>query len=911
MKKMTLSALVHLTSKIIVKRINVQFFIFILSLCCITLSGFAQQSDYQKVLKTTTFRNLGPYRAGSWISAIAVPETTDPAYKYTFYVAGRNGGVWKTVNNGTTFSPIFDKVGVSSIGCISISKSNPNIIWVGTGEAYNARSSHPGKGVYKSINGGKTWAFMGLAETSHIPKVIINPTNPDIVYVAAMGNLYSPNKDRGVFKTADGGKSWKKILYVDENTGVTDLVMHPTNPNILYAASYEKYRLPWTFVAAGEGSRLYKSVNGGDSWEMLKNGLPQGKLGRIGICIYPKNPSILYTVIENMNPKPNIKINEKIAVNYDRDPYYDQFLGGQVYKSANDGKSWELRNDTTSNVSGKAAYSFNQIWVSSENPDNLYIISDDFQVSTDGGKTWPGTNSNKQPLFKNMFGDHRTMWIDPKDARHMLCGSDGGFYETWDGGVNMTFHYQIPLGEMYTVEYDDAKPYNIYVGMQDHDGWKGPVNGWSGEISLEDWVLTGMWDGMYTCIDHNDNRWLYITTQFGGHRRVDQLKGVRVDIEPKAPKGSPKYRFCWTPPLHISPFNSSVIYTGGQKLLRSEDRGDHWQEISPDLTTNDSTKTLGRGHTMFCTLTTISESPVKKGVIWIGTDDGRVQMTKDNGVTWINCTEKIAAVGGPNDAYVERVFASTFKDGTAYICKSGYRSDNPSPMVFMTTDFGNTWKNISAGLPQQSVNVVIEDPKRPGLLYLGNNQGAYVSFDSGDHWIAFDGNIPTVPVKDIKVQSRENDLIIGTYGRGAFVGDISLLQQITNEQINKPVTLFTIKPKPQRNFSERASWGNYRMMGNNNLHTPNEPNGLCIYYHFNQDLATVATIELIDGSGKVLKKAVAGKEAGFHKLMIDTRAITPGSYKVKLSTDNFTAEQPAEVTESPVWPVGYGDWHLR
>lgn len=886
--------------------------ILLLSFLLITIPGFAQQQADIKNLQTITdFRNLGPYRTGSWISAIAVPETSNPAYKYTFYVAGRNGGVWKTLNNGTTFFPVFDSVGVSSIGCIAISKSNPEIVWVGTGESYNARSSHPGRGVYKSINGGRTWTTMGLPETNHIAKVIIHPTNPDIVYVASMGTLYTPNRARGVFKTTDGGKSWSKVLYIDENTGVIDLVVHPKNPNILYAASYEKYRHPWTFEAGGEKSRLYKTINGGLHWEMLKNGFPQGKIGRIGICIYPRNPAILYTVVENLNPKPNVIVNEKVATSYMRDPYYDQLLGGQVYKSINDGKSWELKNDTAYNVSGKAAYSFNQIWVSPKNPDHLFIISDDFKVSTDAGKTWPGCNAKKQRLFTNIFGDYRTFWIDPKDDRHMLCGSDGGLYETWDGGVNMTFHYQIPLGEMYNIEYDDAKPYNIYVGLQDHDGWKGPVNGWSGEIGLEDWDITGMWDGMYTCIDHSDNRWLYISTQFGGHRRVDQLKGERVDIEPKAPKGSSKYRFCWTPPIHISPFNSKVIYTGGQKLLRSDDRGDHWNEMSPDLTSNDSTKTTGRGHTMFCTITTISESPVKKGIIWIGTDDGHVQVTQDNGGEWINCTSAISNVGGLADAYVERVFASNFNAGTAYICKSGYRNDNPAAMVFKTTDYGKSWKNISEGLPQQSVNVIIEDPKRPDLLYLGNNQGVFISFDAGNHWMPFTCDIPTAPVKDLKVQPRENDLLVGTYGRGAFIGDISILQQITNELINQPVTLFKIEPKPQRNYSERAGWGNYRLVGDNNLHTPNEPNGLCIYYYFTKSLSTKAIIELIDGSGKILKKVEVSKENGMHKTMIDTQAIAPGIYTIRLSAGNIIQEQPAEITTAPVWPVGHGEWHLQ
>lgn len=866
------------------------------------------QNSIKDAISTVEYRNLGPYKVGSWITSIAVPSKKDQKNKHTFYIGARNGGVWKTINNGTTFFPIFDSTGVSSIGAIAIDPLNPEILWVGTGEAYNARSSHPGKGIYKSYNGGKTWQFMGLENTQHIPKVIINDRDTQIVYVASMGSLFTPNSDRGVYKTIDGGKTWKKVLFINENTGVIDLVMNPNNPNELFAAAYEKYRYPWSVEAGGLNSGIYKSNDGGETWTKLKNGLPEGKLGRIGLCIYPENPSILYTVIENLNPKYAGQKIKNVKADHQRDPYYDQLLGGQVYKSEDNGNSWRLCNDTTYNVSGKAAYSFNQIFVSSKDPNRLFIISDGMLNSEDGGKTWPDIEYKNRKYFSNIFGDFRTMWIDPEDPQHLMTGSDGGLYTSWDGGVNMEFSYQIPLGEMYNIEYDDAFPYNIYVGMQDHDGWKGPVNGWAGVVGQDDWHLTGMWDGMYTCVDHKDNRWAYITTQFGGHRRIDQVLGTRTDIEPKAAVNSPDYRFCWTPPLHLSPHNQQIIYTGGQYLLRSYDQGNHWEPMSPDLTDNDSTKTTGRGHTMYCTITTISESPVKQGVIWIGTDDGHVWVTLDNGKNWKECTGLITQVGGHKSWYVERVFASPHDAGTVYVCKSGYRDDSLIPEVFASSDYGVTWKKITNGLPQSAVNVIIEDPKKKDLLYLGNNEGVFVSFNAGKEWLSLKNNMPPVPVKDIKIHPESNDLLVATYGRGAYVSDAWLLQNISDSLLGLPSYLFPVESKPQTNYSERATWGNILWLGDNFLYTPNEPNGLSIFINLKSSLKVAPELTITSSnnfnSGPLKIKNVAGLQ----KIIWDTKDAKPGVYTVTLKAGGKTFNQETLVTQSPIWPVGKGTW---
>jgi len=806
-----------------------RFFTILFSLGIYT-SLFSQElPNFSSILE---YRNFGPHKAGSWISCIAVPETDDLTYKYTYYIGARNGGVWKTINNGTTYFQIFDSTEVSSIGAIGISKSHPEQIWVGTGESYSARSSHSGKGIYFSADGGKSWINKGLKDSHHISAVIVHPENPQIVYVSSMGHLFTPNKERGVFKTMDGGKNWKKVLFIDENTGITELIQHPKNPDILYASAYEKYRYPWHFEAGGEKSGIYRSTDGGESWNKLKNGLPQGKLGRIGIGLCYEQPEIIYAVVENLNPKPGVIVDENIAMNHMRDPYYDQLIGGEIYRSNNAGDSWNKQNTDSCNVSAKAAYSFNKIMVQPDNPDRISISSDAMLTSLDGGKTWLDCQWPPKNYFVNMFGDMRCMWVDPKDGDHMMIGSDGGLYISYDGGLNMFHHYHIPLGEIYMVEYDNAYPYNIYLGLQDHEAWKAPSNDWSGQIGPEDWNIVGMWDGMYTSVDPVDNRWAYTSTQFGGQLRVDQLTGTRVNIEPKAREGEAPYRFPWTPPIVLSPHNSKTVYTGGQYLLRSKDQGDHWEEISPDLTTNDARKIAGKGHMMYCTISSISESPVKAGIIWVGTDDGKVHCSKNDGGKWEEFTKAIEKAGGKKDYWVSRVIASAFDEGTAYVCKSGFKTDDFEALIFKTSDFGKTWKKITNGISKSPVNVIIEDPADGRILYAGNDEGVFVSFDQGENWQTLKLNMPTVPVKDLKIQPREKDLIVGTYGRGAYITDVSLFPQLLNNYRSEEMYLFDIETKPLQNFSERAYWGNYEFMGDNHIFTKNEPNALSVYSYF-------------------------------------------------------------------------------
>jgi photosystem II stability/assembly factor-like uncharacterized protein len=875
--------------------------------CCLlsvatALSG--QNTVKPELFKDLEYRNLGAFRTGAWIADIAAPVNPDAANRYTFYVATRAGGVWKTINNGTTFKCITDDLGVTSIGVVEVATSDPNIVWVGTGEAYNARSSYAGNGIYVSKDGGKTWTAKGLKDSHHINRILIHPTNPDIVYAAVMGHLFTPNEERGVFKSTDGGNTWLKILYINDKTGVIDLAMNHSNPDILYAATYEKMRTAWTFEPGGPGSRIYKTTDGGTSWKKLENGLPAGDLGRIGIDIHQGNPNILYAAIQNLNPDPEFDQKNARTTNSNIDATYDALIGGEVYRSDDAGESWKKTSDKKTDVSGKAAYSFNQIYADPVNSENVYIVGVSMFYSSDGGKTWP-MDWRTRNRFESNFGDVRCFWIDPADPRHMMLGSDGGIYTTWDSGLTMNHFHQLPTGEIYDVEVDNSQPYNIYIGLQDHESWKGPSNSWSGFVGNEEWVITGEADGMYTRVDPENNRWLYYTGQFGLHHRVDQLMGTRVDITPKAPVDKPRYRNTWTTPLELSPKNPGIIYTGGQYLLRSLDRGNTWEEISPDLTTNDPAKINGKGHMQFCTISAISESPLKSGVIWVGTDDGRVHLTKDYGVTWEEQTNALFTAGAPENMYVSRIVASAFDAATAYLAKTGFRDDVFKPFVYKTNDFGQTWVAITSGLPEAPVSAICEDPSNPNVLYLGSDKGVYTSFTGGQSWISLQLNMPPVPVTDLTVHPVEKDLVVGTYGRGLWIADVSPFREISDSILDKQYYLFDIQPKPQFNYSERSYWGNYQIMGDNHLQTPNEPNGLEVYYYLKfVEQRDDVMLRITDMNDKATDVKVP-KEPGLHKQYLRTERLKPGHYRVSLLVGKNRVTKPAEVTESPVWPVGF------
>ena len=868
-----------------------------------SLTAGAQRWQRESEPKGFEFRNLGAFRINAWVGEFAVPLNPGEKHKYTWYAAARAGGVWKTVNNGTTFECISDELGTNSIGDVELAPSDPDILWIGTGEDFNARSSYYGNGIWKSTDAGETFEHMGLEDSHHIAEIIIHPDNPDIVWVAVMGHLYSENRQRGVFKTTNGGRSWEKVLYIDEATGIIDIALNSKNPDILYASAYEKVRTPWTFIPGGKKSRLYKSADGGDNWEMISGGgFPDGPLGRIGIDVQYNNPDVIVAVVQNLNPKPGVDPDAPVEFDEFTDRSFDNLIGGECYRSVDAGKTWERLNDPEEiDVSGKAAYSFNKISVDPDDPDKIYIIGSSMYTTNDGGETWP--RSNESGLFASNFGDNRTLWIDPNDGMHMFLGSDGGVYETWDGGKNMYHYYNIPLGEIYMVEVDDQEPYNIYIGLQDHETWKVPSNNWSGRTGVEDWVITGMWDGMHTKVDHEDNRWLYYTTQFGSHHRVDQEKGERMSIAPRPPEGSERYRYTWNAPIMISPHNSSIIYAGAQKLLRSLDRGENWEEISPDLTDNDSEKIAGTGHVMYCTITSMDESPLKPGLIWAGTDDGKIHITKNHGADWEELTRNVEKAGVPHERWVARIIASKHDEATAYLAHTGYRNDDFAPYVLKTSDYGKTWEDISSGLPPYPVNVIFEDAKNPALLFLGNDTGVYYTLNGGKEWTAMDANIPPVVVRDLLVHPRENDLVVGTYGRAAWVGDISPLQQFTADVREKEFHLFDIEPKPAMNYSQQAGWGNYGMMGSNHLKTPNEDNGLELWYYFKNDGWGKANLAVNDMDGEEVYSRDIDAEKGLKRVYWNTSAAEPGNYNITLTYKGQTVTKKGVVKERWLWPV--------
>jgi len=890
------------------------------------LAIFASGQDLfnENVVKNFSYRNLGPFRMGARISDFAVPESPAKAHLYTFYVATWSGGLWKTVNNGTTFEPVFDSQSRLAIGDVALAPSNPDIVWVGTGDAFNSRSSYSGDGVYKSEDGGKTWKNMGLKDSHHIARIVIHPKNPDIVYVAAMGHLFSDNEERGVFKTTDGGRTWVKSLYVNEKVGATDLVMDPTQPNTLYAATYEKRRSPWLYDKGGPGSGIHKTTDAGKTWTRLAGGLPSGKIGRIGIDICLKNPSVLYAIVENANLRPatqqEVEQDKKRGVSSQ-----GREVGGEIYRTDNGGAVWVRMNSEQYNIGTKSPYYFNQLRVDPNNDQNVFVTGISLANSTDGGNTWQDLGWPPRRLFTKMFGDVRTLWIDPQNSDRMILGSDGGVYISYDGGKTCDHYYNLPLGEWYAVSVDMEDPYSIYGGLQDHELWKGPSNSAAGEVTLFDWVAIGSGDGMFAQIDPSDSRWVYTTMQNGGHSRVDQKLGYRVSILPQRERGKPAYRFIWCTPLHVSPHNSSVIYTGGQVLLRSMDRGDHWQEISPDLSTNDTSKMVPgvQGGIPWFAISTISESPVTPGVIWVGTSDGKVQLTRNNGATWTDVTDKIAGLGGLQDLYVSRVVASNFKEGTAYVAKNGYYNDDFRPFLYKTDDFGATWASLSGNLPEQPINVVLEDRKNAALLYLGNDTGVFVSIDGGKKWVKMNNNMPNVAVHDLVVHPRENDLVVATYGRGVYVTNITPLQELNEKTLSEDVYLFGVKPTAQR-----VTWSfgaNDYLFGDRHLQTPDEVNRVEISYYLKNKSDGRAKVTVADAYGNELAALDGKGDAGINTVIWNMRArpvgqagaggmqrprdplaqwAPPGEYTVTLEVGGKKLTGKARITKSIGWSIG-------
>jgi len=718
-------------------------------------------------------RQLGPVNMGGRIADISVFEK-EPRI---FYVASASGGLFKTVNAGTTFTPVFEKENTISIGAVAVAPSNPDIIYVGTGEASSRNSVAWGDGVYKSIDGGKNWTNIGLKDTLQIGKIFVDPKNPDVVLVAAIGNLWAPG-NRGLFKSKDGGKTWKRVLYVDNLTGAIDLKADPKNPRVMLCSMWQRIRKPWDFISGGPGSGLYRSTDEGEHWTRVTEGMPPGPLGRVGLSFYRSDP---HEVIATIEYKPDPKA--KRPKDTGEVPYY----AGGTFRSMDGGKSWKEINPLN-----PRPFYFSLPIVDPNDDKRIYVMGDNINLSTDAGKTFHVLRGRYHP-------DNHAVWIDPNDSNNVLIGNDGGVYYSHDKGVTWDHLNGMPIGQYYAIAVDMRRPYWIYGGLQDNQCWGIPTQGVTGGVSFFDSVGLGGGDGFHVAVDPFDWRTVYSESQGGSASRVDLRSGQGRGIQPRL-QGT-KLRFNWSTPFIISPNNPQTLYFGANRLFKSVDRGDHWKAVSPDLTTNDpaeygpsklSVSPEDSGAETHCTIITISESPVKQGVLWVGTDDGQVQVSQDDGTTWSNVTGHIPDL--PANTWCSRVLASKWDASHAFATFDGHRTGDFRPYVYKTEDYGKTWTKLNSGLPDlDSVYVIAEGQKNPDLLFLGSEMALRISLDGGKTWGRFKHDFPTVAVHDLLIHPRDLDLVIATHGRSLWTMDVSALEGLDQTKIKDEVTL----TKPQ------------------------------------------------------------------------------------------------------------------
>jgi photosystem II stability/assembly factor-like uncharacterized protein len=798
----------------------------------------------ETALKNLHWRAIGPAIMGGRIDDFAVVEGNAS----TFYVGAATGGVWKTTNAGTTFEPIFDDEGSASIGDICIAPSDPNIIWVGTGEPNNRQSSSWGDGAYRSLDGGKTWQNMGLKDSKHIGRIVIDPRDPNIVYVAAVGHLWGPNRERGVYKTTDGGKTWTHSLFVNEDTGVIDIAMNPQSPGTLYAAAYQRRRTPWGFNGGGPGSAIYRTIDGGATWTRLTRDLPEGITGRIGLDIYRGDPNIVYAIIENAK-------------------------SGGVFRSEDRGTTWKKMSD----VDSRAMY-YSQIRIDPNNDQRIWQCAANMFNSDDGGRTWV------QNVVTQIHGDYHGLWIDPANSNHMLAGSDGGIHQSYDRGRSWDYINTIPLGQFYEISLDNQKPYMVYGGLQDNGSWAGPSGTLNQEgITNDEWFRTGGGDGFYSVVDTTDPSIIYVESQDGNVARLELKTSERRNIRPEPAPGEKPYRFDWNSPIVISPHNNRTIYFGGNRVFKSTDRGDSWTRsndlskdqdreklpimgVLPDrnmLSRHDGVQTFGQ-------VVTLAESTIKEGLLYAGTDDGNLQVSRDGGKTWQNITDKVP--GMPRNTYVSRVVPSRFAEGTVYAAFDGHREDDYNTYVFVSTDYGATWKSLKSDLPAGvTCRVIREHSRNQNLLFLGTEFGAFTSLDHGGHWSRLRGNLPLVRVDDIQIQARDNDLVLGTHGRSVWVLDnISALEKMSDAVMSSDIAVFDVPTAVEFRLYNRK--GN---TGHKWFSAPNPPYGAMIDYYIKGAPQGNVRITITDKSGKVVREMTGPKEAGVNRATWDLRLAPP------------------------------------
>ncbi len=715
------------------------------------------------------FRNIGPALTSGRISDFAI-DTNNPK---EYYVATSSGGVWKTSNAGTTFTPIFDGQGSYSIGCVTIDPNDKNVIWVGTGENNNQRSVAYGDGIYKSIDGGKSWKHAGLKNSEHIGKILVHPNNSDVVYVAAIGPLWSKGGDRGVYKTTDGGETWNAILTINEHTGINDIVMDPRDPDVIYASAYQRRRHVFTYLGGGPSSGIHKTTDGGATWKAINKGLPGVDKGRIGLAIAPSNPEIIYAIVEASQGK------------------------GGFFKSTNRGASWEK----AGGYSSSGNY-YQEIIVDPVDASKIYAMDTWAQISVDGGKTFKVLGE----VAKHV--DNHCMWIDPTDTDHFLMGCDGGIYETWDAARTWDFKANLPITQFYKVALDNAEPfYNVYGGTQDNFSLAGPSRSVSGNgISNEEWVITHGGDGFETQVDPTNPNIIYAQSQYGVLVRYDRASGEEMAIQPQPRKGENSYRWNWDAPLVISKHNNKRLYFAANKVFRTDDQGNSWQVISEDLTQQINRNELEvmdrvwgidalakNGSTSpYGTIVAMDESALNENLLYVGTDDGLIQVSDNGGDSW---TRISSFPGVPTRTYVNMVLASQHDENVVYACFNNHKNGDFKPYVYRSNDKGASWTNITANLPVRGSSYAIaEDHEDPNLLFVGTEFGVFVSNTRGANWKQLKSGVPTIAVRDLAIHPRENDLVLGTFGRGFYVlDDYSSLRNVTDETLQKEAHLFAIR----------------------------------------------------------------------------------------------------------------------
>ncbi|MBO6607744.1 VPS10 domain-containing protein [Psychroserpens sp.] len=795
----------------------------VLYVCLALLLSLSQESIAQKKSKKSSeektplekvslsglkWRNVGPALTSGRISDFAV----NPNNPFEYYVATSSGGVWKTVNAGVTYEPIFDSQGSYSIGCVTMDPNNSNVIWVGTGENNNQRSVAYGDGLYKSIDGGKSWKHVGLKNSEHIGKIIVHPDNSDVVYVAAIGPLWSKGGDRGLYKTEDGGKTWTSIIEVDEHTGVNDVVMDPRNPDVLYASTLQRRRHVYTYVGGGPGSGMHKSVDGGKTWSKIQTGLPSVELGRIGLAISPANPEIIYAIVEAADRK------------------------GGFYASTNRGASWEKR---SSHVTSGNYYQ--EIIADPVDEHTVYSMDTWMSVTRNGGKSFDLVGEDTKHV------DNHCMWINPHNNKHFLVGCDGGIYETFDGAKTWDFKKNLPVTQFYKVAVDNDSPfYNIYGGTQDNFSIGGPSRVLTEHgIRNSEWFITNGGDGFESQIDPNNPNIVYAQSQYGGLVRFDKKSGEAVGIKPKARKGENAYRFNWDAPLVVSRHMPGRLYFSANKVFRSDDYGNSWDVISEDLSQQIDRNTLkvyGRvlsidavmknGSTsLYGSIVAFSESPLNKDLLAAGTDDGLIHISEDGGSSW----RKISSIpGAPNQSYVNSVYLSKHDENVIYAAFNHHKFGDFKPYVFMSSDKGNSWKAIQSNLPDRgSVYAIEEDHIDNDLIFAGTEFGAFFSPDKGENWKQLKAGLPTIAVRDIAIQERENDLVLGTFGRGFYVmDDYSVLRNIENSDISEDAIIYPIRTALMWEKSSPLGLPGKSFQGDNFYTAPNlGPEAMITYYY--------------------------------------------------------------------------------